>query len=102
MALEILFFAAHAVLCVLLVVLVLIQRPSGGGALGIGGGSSSQSPSGPLPSITAGVGFLVFVTSLSIAFLEKNKHSKIDELLSSDSMLESEEKPKEEIEVPIS
>ena len=61
----------HALLAVILVIVVLIQRAEGG-ALGIGGGSDGMSPRGSadvLTRTTAIIAVLFVVTSISLTVL---------------------------------
>ncbi len=61
----------HAVLAVILIIIVLIQRAEGG-ALGIGGGSDGMSPRGSADALTrttAVIAVLFVVTSISLTVL---------------------------------
>ena len=61
----------HAILAVILIIVVLIQRAEGG-ALGIGGGSDGMSPRGSadvLTRTTAVIAALFVVTSISLTIL---------------------------------
>ena len=61
----------HAILAVILIIVVLIQRAEGG-ALGIGGGSDGMSPRGSADSLTrttAVIAALFVVTSISLTVL---------------------------------
>ena len=61
----------HAILAVILIIVVLIQRAEGG-ALGIGGGSDGMSPRGSadvLTRTTAVIAALFVVTSISLTVL---------------------------------
>ena len=101
MVLGTLIFGAHVIVCLALVGLVLLQRPSSGGALGMGSGFSSQSSQSSIftPIVTV-LGFLLFVTSLSMAFLERDRISDLDALFAVEQSQEVEEA--KEVEVPTS
>ena len=61
----------HAILAVVLIIVVLIQRAEGG-ALGIGGGSDGMSPRGSadvLTRTTAIIALLFVITSISLTVL---------------------------------
>ena len=61
----------HALLAIILIIVVLIQRAEGG-ALGIGGGSDGMSPRGSadiLTRTTAIVAVLFVITSISLTVL---------------------------------
>ena len=61
----------HAILAVILIIVVLIQRAEGG-ALGIGGGSDGMSPRGSadvLTRTTAIIAVLFVITSISLTVL---------------------------------
>ena len=61
----------HAILAIILIIVVLIQRAEGG-ALGIGGGSDGMSPRGSadvLTRTTAVIAALFVVTSISLTVL---------------------------------
>ena len=87
----------HAILALLLIVVVLIQRAEGG-ALGIGGGSDGMSPRGSADvltrttSITA-VLFVITSLSLTILSMRSNERSLNFESLDENSTLQPEELP---------
>jgi len=61
----------HAILAVVLIIVVLVQRAEGG-ALGIGGGSDGMSPRGSadvLTRTTAIIALLFVITSISLTVL---------------------------------
>ena len=61
----------HAILAVVLIIVVLIQRAEGG-ALGIGGGSDGMSPRGSadvLTRTTSIIALLFVITSISLTVL---------------------------------
>ena len=61
----------HALLAVVLIIVVLVQRAEGG-ALGIGGGSDGMSPRGSadiLTRTTAVIAVLFVITSISLTIL---------------------------------
>ena len=61
----------HAILAILLIGIVLIQRAEGG-ALGIGGGSDGMSPRGSadlLPRSTALIASLFIITSIALTIV---------------------------------
>jgi preprotein translocase subunit SecG len=61
----------HAILAVILIIVVLLQRAEGG-ALGIGGGSDGMSPRGSadiLTRTTAIIAILFVITSISLTVL---------------------------------
>ena len=61
----------HAILAVILIIVVLVQRAEGG-ALGIGGGSDGMSPRGSadiLTRTTAIIAVLFVITSISLTVL---------------------------------
>ena len=87
----------HAILALLLIVVVLIQRAEGG-ALGIGGGSDGMSPRGTADALTrttSVVAVLFVITSLSLTILSmrSNERSLNFESLDENSVLQPEELP---------
>ena len=94
---ESLLLVIHAILALLLIVVVLIQRAEGG-ALGIGGGSDGMSPRGSadvLTRTTSIIAVLFVITSLSLTILSmrSNERSLNFESLEEDSVLQTEELP---------
>ena len=87
----------HAILALLLIVVVLIQRAEGG-ALGIGGGSDGMSPRGSadlLTRTTSIIAVLFVITSLSLTILSlrSNERSLNFESLDENPALQPEELP---------
>ena len=87
----------HAILAMLLIVVVLIQRAEGG-ALGIGGGSDGMSPRGTADALTrttSVIAVLFVITSLSLTILSmrSNERSLNFESLDENSVLQPEELP---------
>ena len=87
----------HAILALLLIVVVLIQRAEGG-ALGIGGGSDGMSPRGSadfLTRTTSIIAVLFVITSLSLTILSmrSNERSLNFDSLDENSVLQPEELP---------
>ena len=87
----------HAILALLLIVVVLIQRAEGG-ALGIGGGSDGMSPRGTADALTRTtsiIAVLFVITSLSLTILSmrSNERSLNFESLDENSVLQPEELP---------
>jgi len=87
----------HAILALLLIVVVLIQRAEGG-ALGIGGGSDGMSPRGTADALTrttSVIAVLFVITSLSLTILSmrSNERSLNFESLDENSVLQPEELP---------
>ena len=87
----------HAILALLLIVVVLIQRAEGG-ALGIGGGSDGMSPRGTADTLTrttSVIAVLFVITSLSLTILSmrSNERSLNFESLDENSVLQPEELP---------
>ena len=87
----------HAILALLLIVVVLIQRAEGG-ALGIGGGSDGMSPRGTADALTrttSVIAVLFVITSLSLTILSmrSNERSLNFESLDENSILQPEELP---------
>lgn len=74
----------HAIIALLLIVIVLIQRAEGG-ALGIGGGSDGMSPrgtSGALTRTTAILAGLFIITSIALTIISlrsTNRNLSFDE-----------------------
>jgi preprotein translocase subunit SecG len=76
---ETILLAIHALLALLLIIIVLIQRAEGG-ALGIGGGSDGMSPRGAADALTrttAIIATLFIITSISLTIisLRSNDHT---------------------------
>tara|TARA_A100001234_G_scaffold214731_1_gene218632 strand:+ start:70 stop:381 length:312 start_codon:yes stop_codon:yes gene_type:complete len=68
---ELVLLIFHALLAIILIIVVLLQRAEGG-ALGIGGGSDGMSPRGSadiLTRTTAIIAVLFVVTSISLTIL---------------------------------
>ena len=87
----------HAILALLLIIIVLIQRAEGG-ALGIGGGSDGMSPRGTadvLTRTTSIIAVLFVITSLSLTILSmrSNDRSLNFESLDENSAQQPEELP---------
>ena len=87
----------HAILALLLIVVVLIQRAEGG-ALGIGGGSDGMSPRGTADALTrttSVIAVLFVITSLSLTILSmrSNERSLNFDSLDENSVLQPEELP---------
>ena len=89
----------HAILAVVLIIVVLIQRAEGG-ALGIGGGSDGMAPRGSadiLTRTTAIIAVLFVTTSISLTILSLRSSERsltFDEInLESENNLISEELP---------
>ncbi len=87
----------HAILALLLIVVVLIQRAEGG-ALGIGGGSDGMPPRGSadvLTRTTSIIAVLFVITSLSLTILSmrSNERSLNFDSLDENSVLQPEELP---------
>ena len=80
------FLIIHAILAILLIIVVLIQRAEGG-ALGIGGGSDGMSPRGSadiLTRTTAIIATLFIITSIALTILSFRDNGGI-------SIMENEE-----------
>ena len=68
----------HAILAVILIIVVLIQRAEGG-ALGIGGGSDGMSPRGSadiLTRTTSIIAVLFVITSISLTILSLKSNER--------------------------
>ena len=68
----------HAILAILLIGIVLIQRAEGG-ALGIGGGSDGMTPRGTgdiLTRITAIIATMFIITSITLAIISMQSSEK--------------------------
>ena len=74
----------HAIIALLLIVIVLIQRAEGG-ALGIGGGSDGMSPRGTSDALTrttailAGLFIITSITLTIISLKSTNRNLSFDE-----------------------
>ena len=76
---ENIFLITHAILAILLIIVVLIQRAEGG-ALGIGGGSDGMSPRGNadiLTRTTAVIATLFIITSIALTILSFNDNGNV-------------------------
>jgi preprotein translocase subunit SecG len=94
--LEILVWAAHVLLAIVLVVLVLLQHGKGadmGAAFGIGSAGSLFGASGSATFLSRATGFvaaLFFITSMSLTYLSTNKTSSSGAMSLMDQIEESE------------
>ena len=73
------FLIIHAILAILLIIVVLIQRAEGG-ALGIGGGSDGMSPRGTadiLTRTTAIIAVFFIITSIALTILSIRENGNI-------------------------
>ena len=76
---ENIFLILHAILAILLIIVVLIQRAEGG-ALGIGGGSDGMAPRGTadiLTRTTAIIAALFIMTSIALTILSFRNNGNI-------------------------
>ena len=94
--LEILVWAAHVLLAIVLVVLVLLQHGKGadmGAAFGSGSAGSLFGASGSATFLSRATGFvaaLFFITSMSLTYLSTNKTSSASAMSLMDQIEESE------------
>ena len=75
---ETILLVIHALLALLLIIIVLIQRAEGG-ALGIGGGSDGMSPRGAADALTrttAIIATLFIITSISLAIISLRSNDR--------------------------
>ena len=75
---ETILLVIHALLALLLIIIVLIQRAEGG-ALGIGGGSDGMSPRGAADALTrttAIIATLFIITSISLTILSLRSNDR--------------------------
>ena len=75
---ETLLLVIHALLALLMIIIVLIQRAEGG-ALGIGGGSDGMSPRGTADAITrttAIIATLFIITSIGLTMISLNSSDR--------------------------
>ena len=75
---ETIFLVIHALLALLLIIIVLIQRAEGG-ALGIGGGADGMSPRGAsdaLTRTTAIIATLFIITSISLTIISLRSNDR--------------------------
>ena len=75
---ETILLVIHALLALLLIIIVLIQRAEGG-ALGIGGGSDGMSPRGAADALTrttAIIATLFIITSISLTIISLRSNDR--------------------------
>jgi len=75
---ETILLVIHAILALLLIIIVLIQRAEGG-ALGIGGGTDGMSPRGAADALTrttAIISTLFIITSISLTIMSLRANNR--------------------------